>query len=153
MPHGRICCTYHQVKASSPNRSKQKSHTKEPTFRKMEVCGKRSQENGPKVEKEKTERATGLGRRTKRGDLEKWDQTGSLEILDWGEPSENPGLPSGAMLRKSNDIRNRLNKARNVFTSKKAVWKSGQHSTNTEARNLSEQRAVHPSLWIAERCY
>ena len=31
----------------------------------MEVNGKRSQENGPKAEKDKTERATGLGRRTK----------------------------------------------------------------------------------------
>ena len=37
-----------------------KSHTKEPTFRKMEVMGKRGQENGPKAEKDKTERATGL---------------------------------------------------------------------------------------------
>ena len=42
------------------------SHTKEPTFMKMEVYGKRSQENGPnaKAEKDKIERATGLGRRT-----------------------------------------------------------------------------------------
>ena len=31
----------------------------------MEVYGKRSQENGPKTEKDKTERATGLGRITK----------------------------------------------------------------------------------------
>ena len=32
-------------------------------FQKMEVQEKKSQENGPKVEKDKTERATGLGRR------------------------------------------------------------------------------------------
>ena len=53
---------------SSPNRSnkqKDKSHTKEPTFRKMEVYVKRGQENGPKVKEDKTERATGLGRRTR----------------------------------------------------------------------------------------
>ena len=34
----------------------------------MEAKGKRSQENGPKEEKDKTERVTGLGRRT-RGDI------------------------------------------------------------------------------------
>ena len=62
MPCG---CTYYQLKYSSPNRShkeKGKNHTKEP---KMEVYGKRGQENGPKAEKDKTERATGLGRRTR----------------------------------------------------------------------------------------
>ena len=37
------CCTYHRLKYSSPNHSKKanKSHTKEPTFQKMEVYGKR----------------------------------------------------------------------------------------------------------------
>ena len=50
-------------KYSSPNRSKQtnnnnpKSHTKEPTFRNMEVLGKTGQENGPKAEQDKTETA------------------------------------------------------------------------------------------------
>ena len=33
----------------------------------------------------------------KRGDIEKWDQTGSPEIPDRGETSEIPGLPSGAV--------------------------------------------------------
>ena len=51
-----ICCTYHQLNYSSPNRSKEKKKRKkkEPhkikrayTFRKMVVQGKRSQENGP----------------------------------------------------------------------------------------------------------
>ena len=31
----------------------------------MEVWGKRGQEDGPKAEKDKTERVTGLGRRTR----------------------------------------------------------------------------------------
>ena len=31
----------------------------------MEVLGKGGQENGPKAEKDKTERAAGLGRRTR----------------------------------------------------------------------------------------
>ena len=54
----------------------------------MEVQGKkRSRENGPKAEKDQTERATGLGRRTRRGDIEKWDQTDSPEIPDRGEKS------------------------------------------------------------------
>ena len=50
----------------------------------MEVKGRRSLENGPKAEKDKIERTTGLGRITK----EKWDQTESPEIPDRGEPSE-----------------------------------------------------------------
>ena len=38
---------------------------------------------GPKAKKGKTERATGLGRRTKEMIImEKWDQTGSPEIPD-----------------------------------------------------------------------
>ena len=55
----------------------------------MEVYGKRSQEKGPKAEKDKTERATGLGTRT-REITEKWDQTDSPEISDRGEDIRNP---------------------------------------------------------------
>ena len=40
-----------------------KSLTKEPTFQKME--GKRSQEKGPKAERDKAEKARGLRRRTR----------------------------------------------------------------------------------------
>ena len=39
--YGSICCTYHQLKYSSPKRSnppkKDQSHTKESTFQKLEV--------------------------------------------------------------------------------------------------------------------
>ena len=41
------------------------SHTKDSTSRKMEVYGKTSRENGPTAEKDMTERATELGRRTR----------------------------------------------------------------------------------------
>ena len=95
MPYGSICCTYNQLKYLSPNGSnkqKDKSHIKEPTFWKKGGLGKKSHENGPKVEHDQTERATGLGRRT-RGDTEKWNQTGSLEIPDRGETSETPRPP------------------------------------------------------------
>ena len=64
----------------------------------MEVYGKSGQENGTKAEKDKTERATRLGRRisnsipfnsTREGIyIEKWDQTDSPEIPDRGETSE-----------------------------------------------------------------
>ena len=52
----------------------------------MEIQGKRSQANGPKAAKDKTEGAT--------GDIEKWDQTGSPEISDRGRHQKSPGLPS-----------------------------------------------------------
>ena len=59
----------------------------------MEVQGKICQENGPKAEKDKTESATGLGRRTRQEILEKWVQTDSAEISDRGETSEMPRPP------------------------------------------------------------
>ena len=63
----------------------------------MEVQGKKDQENGPKAEKDKTEKATGKGRR-KRESIEKWDKTGSPKISDRGETSEIPQPPFGAPL-------------------------------------------------------
>ena len=67
MPYGSICCTYHQLKYSSPNRSKTKTRATlkslpfgKRRFREKEV---RSKENGPKkAEKDKTEKATGLSK-------------------------------------------------------------------------------------------
>ena len=61
----------------------------------MEVWGKRGQENGPKAEKDKTKRATGVGRRTREGGIENWDHTHSPEIPDRGERHKSPDLPSG----------------------------------------------------------
>ena len=46
-----------KVLISYPLKTNNKSHTKEPTVRKMKVMGKSGQENGPKAEKYKTERA------------------------------------------------------------------------------------------------
>ena len=68
--------TMHQLKYSSPNRSNKnkktnKSHTKEPTFRKVEDWGKRGQENGTNAEKDKAERATGTRQKDKRRYIEK----------------------------------------------------------------------------------
>ena len=40
--------------------------------------------------------------KNKRGDIEKWDQTGSPEIPDRGETSEIPGLPSGRVMTRTN---------------------------------------------------
>ena len=78
-----------------------KNHTKEPTFRKRDVMGGKRQDNVSRAERDKTERATGLGRRTKEEIyIETWDQTGSPEISDMVETSEIPGLPSGVILCK-----------------------------------------------------
>ena len=49
---------------------------------------------GQQAENDKTERVTGLGRRT-REEIAKWNQMTSLEIPDRGEASDIPGLPSG----------------------------------------------------------
>ena len=70
VPYGRILCTYHQLKYSSPNCSNEKKKKTRATqkslpFRKWRFTEKRGQENGPKAEKDKTERVTGLSRRTR----------------------------------------------------------------------------------------
>ena len=64
MPYDSICCPYHQLKYSSPYHSKKKKDKKDTqkclpfkNWRFRET----GQENGPKIEKDKTERATGLG--------------------------------------------------------------------------------------------
>ena len=68
MPYGSTCCTYHQLKYSSPNRSnknkKQEPH-KRAHLSENGGIGKKRQENGPKAQKDKIERATGLARRTR----------------------------------------------------------------------------------------
>ena len=51
---------------------------------------------GQQAENNKTERVTGLGRRT-RGD-KKVESNDSPEIPDRGETSDIPGLPSGSTL-------------------------------------------------------
>ena len=56
---------------------------------------KSSQENGPKAEKDKTERATGLGRTSRTKEeiyIEKWYQTESPDIPDRGR-HQNPQPP------------------------------------------------------------
>ena len=64
------CCTYHQLKYTSPNRSnktKTKSHTQSLPFGKWRFRQNRGQETGPKAEKDKTvkQKATRLCRRTR----------------------------------------------------------------------------------------
>ena len=63
----------------------------------MEVSGKRSQENRPKAEKDKRERATGLGRRTKEEIQESGIKLKSPEVPDRGAGGDirNPRPPFG----------------------------------------------------------
>ena len=51
------------------------------------------QEAGPKAKKEKTEGATGLGRKT-REQIERWNQMTALRFQTGEKTSETPGLPS-----------------------------------------------------------
>ena len=57
-----------------------------------EFSGKSSEEWTNRPKKDKTERVTGLGRRTRDSKVESND---SPEISDRGETSDIPGLPSG----------------------------------------------------------
>ena len=62
MPYGSIRCTYHQLKYSSPKRSKEEE--KRAYLSENGGAGKSYQENGLTAEKDKTEKVTGIGRRT-----------------------------------------------------------------------------------------
>ena len=60
-----------------------------------EFSGKSLEEKGKQAEKDKTERVTGLGRRTI-VEIAKWNQMTVLRFQTRGETSDIPGLPSGA---------------------------------------------------------
>ena len=64
-----------------------------------EFSGKKFRRKGQQAENDKTERVTGLGRRT-REEIAKWNQNDSHEIPDRGETSDIPGLPSGIVNMK-----------------------------------------------------
>ena len=101
MPYGSTGCTYHQLKYSfsnhSNNNKKTRATQKSLPLGKWRFRGKNDQGNGPKAEKEKTERATGLGRRT-REELSKSgikDKLTALRFQTEGRHYKSPGLPSG----------------------------------------------------------
>ena len=60
-----------------------------------EFSGKNSKDWASRQKKEKTERVTGLGRRT-REEIAKWNQMTALRFQTGGETSDIPGLPSGS---------------------------------------------------------
>ena len=66
----------------------------------MEVSGKKGQGNGPKAEKDNTERATGLDKGTREEILltkqtKKWNQTDSPEIPQGGDRNPPASLRRG----------------------------------------------------------
>ena len=60
-----------------------------------EFSGKSLEERASRQKKDKTEKVTGLGRRT-REEIAKWNQMTALRFQTGGETSDIPGLPSGA---------------------------------------------------------
>ena len=66
----------------------------------MEVWGKTDQENGPKAEKDNTEIAAGLGRRTIEEIYKSGIKLAALRFQAGGRHQKSHGLPSGASRRK-----------------------------------------------------
>ena len=56
------------------------------------------EKRGQKAEKDKTERVTRLGRRTREA-IAKWNQMTALRFQTGGKTSDIPGLPSGGILK------------------------------------------------------
>ena len=65
-----------------------------------EFSEKRFRRKGQQAGKDKTERVTGLGRKTRK-EIVKWNQMTALRFRRGGETSDIPGLPSG--VRAKND--------------------------------------------------
>ena len=61
--------------------------------------GKRSGE-WTKSRKDKTEKAAGLGRKNKRGDVENWDQTAALGFQTGGRHHKSPASLQGQRERE-----------------------------------------------------
>ena len=53
---------------------------------------------GQKQKRIRQKKSDRTRQKNKRGDIEKWDQTDSIEIPDWGETSETPRPPFGEAL-------------------------------------------------------
>ena len=88
-----LCCTYHQLKYSSNHSKNEQEPHKRVPFGKWRF---RENEVGRMGPEQKRIRKGNLTRqKNKRGDAEKWDQTGTLEIPDRVGTTEIPGLPSG----------------------------------------------------------
>ena len=58
---------------------------------------KTDQEKGPKAEKDKTEIATGRGRRTREGIQKSGIKLTALRFQTGGRHQKSPGLPSGVV--------------------------------------------------------
>ena len=65
-----------------------------------EFSGKSLEERASRQENDKTERVTGLGRRT-REEIAKWNQMTALRFQTGGKTSDIPGLPSRVSLKMS----------------------------------------------------
>ena len=93
--HMAACCTYHRPTYFS--KLLNRSHTKKAyllTKKTHEVSGKSSEGRTSRQKKDKTERATGRGRRT-REVIAKWNQMTALRFQTGGKTSDIPGLPVG----------------------------------------------------------
>ena len=65
----------------------------------------KAEKKGPAGRNDKTERVTGLGRRT-REEIARWNQMTALRFQTGGETSDIPSLPSGlVMLKRRQDRR------------------------------------------------
>ena len=84
MPYGSVYCTYHQLKYSSPNRSKKHKKATQKNlpfgkwrFRENEVRG-----TGQKQKRIRQKESNRTRQKNNRSDIEKWDQTESPSISD-----------------------------------------------------------------------
>ena len=93
MPYGNICCTYHQLKYWSTNRSKTKQEPHKRAYL-SENGGLGKKKSEWAKSRKGQDRKNRTRQKNKTGAIDKWDQTGSPEIPDRGETSEIPGLPS-----------------------------------------------------------
>ena len=129
MPYGSICCTYHQLKCSSPNCANKQNTTratqKNLPFGKWRFVEEKVRRNGPKAEKDNTARATGLGKRTREErDIYIYKRGIKLTALKFqtgGRHQKSPGLPSGDKTERAIARTRQKNKRGDIEKKKKEV--------------------------------
>ena len=91
MPYGNKCCTYQELKYSSPAQAKKRQETHKRAYLSENIgLGKQRSGEWAQSRKGSDRKSDKTRQKSKGGDIEKWHQTGSPEIPDSGGDIRKP---------------------------------------------------------------
>ena len=101
VPYSSICCTYHQLKYSSPDHSKKKGQERHKTAYLSEngSFGGNEVRRMGQIRKGYDRKSNRTRQKNKRGYIEKWYlKLTALRFQTGGRHQKSPGLPSGLLI-------------------------------------------------------